>query len=66
MLIEQSRILISIQQSEISNVFRPMPTCHDQPLDHASAVPASGRLTVALAGNPNSGKTTIFNALTGL
>ena len=27
--------------------------------------PASGTLTIALAGNPNSGKTTIFNNLTG-
>ena len=43
-----------------------MPSCHDQPLDYASAAPASGKLTIALAGNPNSGKTTIFNALTGL
>jgi Fe2+ transport system protein B len=25
----------------------------------------SGRFTVALAGNPNSGKTSVFNALTG-
>jgi len=26
---------------------------------------AAGRITVALAGNPNAGKTTVFNALTG-
>src|SRR5882724_8001426 len=34
----------------------------------SSIAPTSpvGTLTVALAGNPNSGKTTIFNALTGL
>lgn len=43
-----------------------MPSCHDQPLDHAISARTSGKLTVALAGNPNSGKTTIFNALTGL
>jgi ferrous iron transport protein B len=37
-------------------------------LNYASSTPAppTGSLTVALAGNPNSGKTTIFNALTGL
>src|SRR6204780_3073804 len=41
-----------------------MSTCHetsDRPGTATAAV-----MTVALAGNPNSGKTTIFNALTGL
>src|SRR5258706_10616089 len=36
----------------------------DQPSEQSSS--QSRTLTVALAGNPNSGKTTLFNALTGL
>jgi predicted GTPase len=40
-----------------------MSTCCDTTPDPASAS-ASLALTVALAGNPNSGKTTLFNALT--
>src|SRR5205809_2382633 len=40
-----------------------MSTCCDQV---AEPIGITGELVVALAGNPNSGKTTIFNALTGL
>src|SRR3954466_9774169 len=39
-----------------------MSTC----CDTTPEPPPTGTLTLALAGNPNSGKTTIFNALTGL
>src|SRR5213083_1705935 len=38
-----------------------MSSCHS-----SSEKTTKATLTVALAGNPNSGKTTIFNALTGL
>src|SRR5579862_3059822 len=40
------------------------PCCHT--LDYSNPTPSESTLTVALAGNPNSGKTTLFNALTGL
>ncbi len=33
---------------------------------HASAIEAARPLTIAIAGNPNAGKTSLFNSLTGL
>jgi len=42
-----------------------MPNSERQTEASDQGSPTPGRITVALAGNPNSGKTTIFNMLTG-
>ncbi len=47
---------------------QPLPSLHLRAEDVTAGTTGAptGTLTVALAGNPNSGKTTLFNALTGL
>ena len=39
--------------------------CHDDAASSAAPIARAGRVQVVLAGNPNVGKTTLFNALTG-
>src|SRR4051794_18494247 len=55
---------MNIRQSTFGDRHFLMSSCCDESSPTRSKTKCD--LTIALAGNPNSGKTTIFNALTGL
>src|ERR1700760_2457735 len=42
------------------------PSNSESSTQHSALSTQNSPITIALAGNPNSGKTTIFNALTGM